>query len=413
MSLLFTLLEETCVNVSVYSTPGRVFSHATARPLALSFLQTNYDLARSNTFAVVTNGKDVTVGQIQSSMVRVEVQNLTGSDTMHLKMSLCMLFDPTMGVRGIYDVFDLGILVNVDTIRPMGTEAIKNVTTFGELTICFTNVTLLNLSTSFILIERASDFENLNAYTSGERDIVLTSGSLFCFGVCVVLVFHCLWSLLFPVIVLGAESVCLLLFRGVYFLLLGTGSIPIGGLLDFSLIEIPTFIFVGLFLQIILVAYRFFFNHSLSKKMLALLIGVSLTVNWMIFAALMIAIDLSDTPPVTEKTCDCQITLSVQQSDAAQIIRIVYKSFVLIIAFCVLTITFVFRTEVAKAGGLQGLYTQVAVLSLALLLDCVAFVVYYAVNIPSAYFVIVLWFTELLPICMMNGVLTWTTRKIS
>jgi hypothetical protein len=69
--------------------------------------------------------------------------------------------------------------------------------------------------------------------------------------------------------------------------------------------------------------------------------------------------------------------------------------------------------EALKAGGIQALYYQIVVLSLGLFFDCVAFVIYYAVNIPTAYFLIILWFAELLPFCMMNFVIVWATRKIS
>jgi len=143
-----------------------------------------------------------------------------------------------------------------------------------------------------------------------------------------------------------------------------------------------------------------------------LMIFVGLLVNWIVFAALMIAVDLSTTNYVESKSCNCLVSDPIQQSDAAEIIRIVYKSFVLVVAIGVVIITLLFRTEAAKAGGIQELYYQIVLLSLGLFFDCVGFVIYYAVNTPTAYFLIVLWFTELIPICTMNGVVTWMTKMI-
>ena len=144
--------------------------------------------------------------------------------------------------------------------------------------ICFEDLTIYE-NISIILIERVSDYENVKAYTHGEESIVVTSGALFCFGGVIVMICHFLTSYNLPVVIIGVESVCLLFFRGIYFFLLGSGDIPIGGLLDFALIEIPTFIYIGIFLEIIFPCYRFFFKREMSKNLLLTLIFVSLLLN--------------------------------------------------------------------------------------------------------------------------------------
>jgi hypothetical protein len=256
----------------------------------------------------------------------------------------------------------------------------------------------------------------MNAYTTAEEAIVYTSGILFCIGALIVAVFNLLTKFNIPVALIGIQSVCLLAFRGIYFLLLASDVIPVGSLLDFALIEIPTFIYFGIFLQIILASYQFFIDrhHSMriSVKILLYLIVIVLLLNWVAFAIIMIVMANSDTTATEDRTCDCQISQGIQQSNSAQIIRIVYKSLALVGAIGVVGATWYFRYEVYQAGGLLSLYYQVVFLSLGLFFDCVAFVIYYAVNTPSAYFLIALWFTEILPICTLNGVLTTVTKEI-
>lgn len=411
-------LDESCVSVSLYALSGHYFSKTSQSPLALSFLQTNYDLVGGNQYAVVTNSKGVVVGQIISSMITIEVETFSSSELSdHLLLAPCILIDSTMGESegNDYDVYDLGMIFDDNTIHPLHVNAVNANGTFvgaGSKMVCFENITITRSNTSLILIQRVDGYENMNAYSNGEYSIVITSGALFCFGGFLVIVFHCITTFNVPVFIIGIQSICLLLFRGIYFLLLGSGDIAVGGLLDFALIEIPTFIYIGIFIQIILPSYRFFFQRNISTKSVALMIVGGLLINWIIFAILMSVMSSVSTNAVETKSCNCQYAASVQQNNTAQIIRIVYKSFVLVLAIGVVFVTLLFRMEALKAGGIQELYYQVVLLSLGLFFDCVGFVIYYAVNTPAAYFLIVLWFTELVPICIMNGVVAWATRMV-
>ncbi len=412
-------LNQSCVSVSVSVVPGRVFSHPASIPLALSFLKSNYYLIKNNTFAVVTNVKGVTVGQIRSDLIQVSVQTFS-SDHGIVFMLPCILLDPMIGVQDYvnYDTFDIGILLEDEvTIHPLGLSNTLNISGAGQMPmLCFSEISLQHNKTSFILIQRNAQYESTTAYTHAEYSIVMTSGALFCFGGVLVLLFNIVNPYNLGILVVGMQSVLLLLFCGVYFFVLASGDINIGGLLDFALVEIPTFIYIGIFFEIIISSYQFFFCHGesekLSKTQIHIIILACLLLNWIVFAAIIIALALSNNTATITKTCDCQLSGEVQQSNVAEVIRLVYKSIVLLIANGVLGVTLSFRNQVLKAGGLQELYYQVILLSLGLLCDCIAFVVYYAVNTPSAYFLIVLWFTELLPICMMNGFVTWMTKDI-
>jgi hypothetical protein len=414
-------VEESCVNVMVTVAHGRVYTQSPQSPLALSFLQTNYNFMDGNTYAVVTSDKGVTVGQIVSDMIRVEIrpppliEEKAGGDLPAVLMAACVLLDPTMGERGtVYVVFDLGILNDHDgSIRPLGMEAVGNVTTrFGTVMVCFGNVTLVREgNTSLILIERVADYESRNAYSSGEESVVYTSGALFCFGAMVVVFVHVsLEYKKLAVLTVGLQSVCLLLFRGVYFFVLGAGEVAVGGLLDFALIEIPTFMYIGIFFEIIIVSYWLFMRPGdLASPLLPVEVVAALVMNWLVFGVLMTILALSDpTSTSVAKSCDCQ--LFTQTNHSGQIIRIVYKSFVVAIAACVTFVTVVFGRVPAWKGGVTTEYNIVLGLSLGLLCDCIAFLIYYSVNTPTAYFLIVLWFTELLPICVMNGMWWYEQR---
>jgi hypothetical protein len=414
-------LNESCVNVSVRTVSGRVFSQTPKSPLALSFLSTNYDLIQNNPFAVVTNDQGVTVGQIQSVMIQLQVESFGMNSHSLLQVSPCVMLDEGMGQSSSrYIVYDLGIYFKDDgTIHPLRVNEIGKLSVNqGKLMICFDNFIVSVPNMSFILVQRVSDYNTLTEYSASEQNIVYASGALFCFGASLVIVSELLTTFNAPVLIIGVQSICLLLFRGIYFFLLGSGNIPIGSLLDFALIEIPTFIYIGIFLQIVFPAYEFFFNRNTTKQsprrvILGIRIFAALLINWIIFAAIMIALAESNTSVIASSSCNCQITDPVQENQTAQIIRIVYKSFVLIIAMFAVVITLLFRTQAAKAGGLEEIYNQILSLFFGLFFDCVAFVVYYAVNSPSAYFLIALWFTELLPICMMNIVVAWETRSIT
>jgi len=234
---------------------------------------------------------------------------------------------------------------------------------------------------------------------------VYTSGALFCFSGVLVIIFHLFVPFNLAGFLAAIQGIILLLFCGIYFLVLASGDIPIGGLLDFILIEIPTFIYIGIFLQIILVGYWVFFtdDEMSTNAVIAAVVGV-LLLNWIVFAAIVIAVAFSNSISTVSKFCDCQLSGDIQQSDTAQIIRIVYKSFMLVVAICVFVLTAFLGQKLLKKMNAK-VYYQVLILSLGLLFDCLAFLIYYAINKPTAYFLVILWFTELLPICVVNGIM--------
>jgi hypothetical protein len=221
-----------------------------------------------------------------------------------------------------------------------------------------------------------------------------------------VIIFHCFVPYNMAVMIVGLQSICLLFIQGIYFLLLGNGNIVVGGLLDFALIEIPTFFYIGIFLQIIIVPYWLFFkSDEVSKNVLALVVGITLILDWLVFASIMIAVAFANTSSSFQKSCNCCISDPLQENNTAKIIQIVYKSVVLVLAVCVAFITIILGREHVKKRN-HTVYFQVVGLTIGLLMDCVVFVIYYSLNV-------ILWFTELIPICLANMTLGWTEMKYS
>ena len=403
--LTFQVLSEGCVDVNVIVVPGRVYSYPANSPLSLSFLKTNYNLMGSNSFAVVTNDRNTTVGQIQSDMIRVEYRNLS-SATASLSVLPCLLLDETMGENsGEYDVFDVGVLLSDGvTIHPAGlTNTVNATTANGNLKICFSELALSDASMSFILIKRDDHFETATANSKVEEYFVLASGVVFCIGAAMVFVFHCFIPFNLAVFTVGIQSFCLLSFRGIYFFFLVNGDIVVGSLLDFALIEVPTFLYIGIFLEIILVAYWLFFKtDEVSSSTLMLEVVFAMSISWLVFGAIVYLLSNSNTLPTLTKLCNCQLSEPVEENGTAQTIRIVYKSVVLGIAIFVTFVTIVYGKKHVESRN-QAVFYEVVGLSLGLLFDCVAFLVYYIMNRPTSFFLVALWFTELLPIVFVNG----------
>jgi len=408
-NLTFKVLSEGCVNVNVSVVPGRVFSYPAVSPLSLSFLKTNSVLMGTNSYAVVTNQHGATVGQIQSDMISIEFQNLSNVTSVDLIVVPCLLLDLSMQLEGEYDTFDIGKLMSDgETIHPLGLTNTENITTNTSNKICFSEVNLKDFSTSLILIRRDLHYETVSPNSKAEESIVLTSGILFCIGAFIVFVFHCFIPFNLAVFSVGVQSFCLLLIRSIYFFLLFKRDITIGGLLDFALVEIPTFIYIGIFLDILLVAYWLFFkSDDIPQHTLLLEVSIAMLINWAIFAAIIIILDNSDSTSTLSKYCNCQLSDPVEEDDTAKLIRIIYKSIILAVAVIVTLVTIVYGTKYVMSRN-RTVFYEVIGLSLGLLCDFVAFLVYYIVNTPSAYFLVALWFTELLPIIVVNGLVAST-----
>jgi hypothetical protein len=129
-------------------------------------------------------------------------------------------------------------------------------------------------------------------------------------------------------------------------------------------------------------------------------VTLSIVCVWTSFAAVIIALSNVAIQATVTRECECRLTSSTPPGSAAMVIRIVYKSAILLIAFLVVTAVMWMRPTLMSRS--HELFYQILLFTSFLLLNCVTFVAYYVINQPSPYFAISLWFTELLPIvCLL------------
>ncbi len=424
------LIRSGCVTVQVFVTPDQIYSKAIPSPLSLSFLKTNYDFAHGNPSAVVVNANNgIIIGQIVSNVITIKY---TSEETDLVEISLCVMRDQHVPSFDQYDTVDLGILISKESDRnieevgyqvgdhfsvfvPLNVIGIptKNNSHLGSRGWCFDPFVLNTNQTDLVMIERRNDYEQLSVFTEGERVIILSSGYLFCFGVVLVVFFQSFVSFNLAIFSLAIQSVCLLAIRGIYFFLLGYELIPVGSLLDFALIEIPSFIYIGIFLQIIIVAYWLFYRfEEVSNTAISLAVTFALGINWLCFAAILLVLATTETTVEISKSCNCRLSEGVRENMTSMYIRILYKSVVVLIALCVGFVTVVLgRKHVLKRN--RSVYFQVFGLTLGLLGDCAVFLVYYIRNTPESYILAILWFTELAPICIVNILIGWNEFRFS
>jgi hypothetical protein len=146
----------------------------------------------------------------------------------------------------------------------------------------------------------------------------------------------------------------LLLFGGISFLFLCSGIFSVSGLLDFALIDFQHSCIVGYFCKLFLHS-NFFFIKSLSKKLIGLVLLLSMILHWVIYAVLMLIMADTTSNDTESKTCNCQHSDPVQQSHTAEIIQTVHKPFILALSFSIIIVTWLFQMEADKAGGIQAL----------------------------------------------------------
>ena len=382
---------------SLSITAAGVFSEPFEDQVAMTFVDPA-SAHVNNTYSVVRNANGVIIGQIDSDVITV---NCTfppssigvGGEIPEYNLDICLYPDDTIPVNPEYSVNDLGTREGEGRFVAMGVEGVD---LHGDGSVCFVGVRMSVSQADFVLVRRVADYAGVKEYTSAEVWLVYSSGALY--GVGCVLIFA-MWaivplSLSFSMIC--AQGFLLTAFRSVYFFVLASGVLQSGGLLDYILVEIPTFFYLGIFFQILLMSY-FTIHTKESKAMVWGYIVAAILLAWLTFAAVIIAMSLVPIDGVTYRDCECRIVGSSTPSNDAQIIRIVYKSVILVVSLLVV-ISVVFFGRHLLLGQTRRLFFQIFLFSFCLFLNCLAFVIYYAIDQPSAYFLIALWVTELVPV---------------
>lgn len=202
--------------------------------------------------------------------------------------------------------------------------------------------------------------------------------------------------------------------RSVYFYLSASGvfdnSISVA---EYVLVELPTFLYLA---SIILITFNFSFlllrrrSPQIQKYFWPSFISAMLLLSLFFVTVIIIfQVLVIDYTPSSNSNNICSAilgTTDTTQTSTARIIRLVYQSIVAFIALSIfVTLTtagfLVFRKAHAQGYGGEKLLRLVGISSAAILADSLAFIIYYAVGSPSPYFVIVLIFTEIIPISLL------------
>lgn len=421
-----------CVLIGLNASSILVFTQPVKKTVGMTFVQVNGDDAK-NSFSVVFNEKGYVVGQIMSDVIITErtfPSYVFQSDPISLsatRMDICfeciLCRNETLQSEEIdprFTIMDIGFNISEYSFRPLGWDVWMRYLEGNNEMVCFSGVLINDTSTKLVLVARMDQYESYTLMPKAQKNVLFCSGVLYgVSGLVIVLVqsMYCSLYVTISIMIIGLQSTLMMAIRCVYFILISYDWITAGSLTDFILMEIPTFFYLHILIQILVSVYLF--TDILTKKRSQNLtppaaqkqnqnrfdgwrwIFLCWFVVWLGFVGVILGISLVNKTTTISRTCDCRISVVQQPSNAALYIRIACQSAILLMALCVFVLMGVIsgRSLYAKS---PSLFYQIVSTSFFLLLNCIAFVIYYSVNEPSPYFVIVLLFTEMLPILVLN-----------
>ena len=370
-------------------------------------------LNSSNTYLVVRNAVGMIVGQLVSDVITVESvfpEEAYGSGTDEggaelfpsFTMRICVVRNANISVDAIYTVSDLAVRYGSDFyplgVRPLKPDSNRNV--------CFLKVPISVPSIDIALVSRLEDYEDIEDLTDPEQIILIVTGCLYAAGAVVIVFLFLIVTRTLSFTLLCIQTFLLFLTRSVYFLMVAFRILSSGGLIDYTLVEVPTFFYLGAFLQISIlcyfsVRYPAVTMEEKGRSGVWRYIFASIVCVWISFAAVVIAISNVTIAAIETRQCECRVSSSTPPGSAAMVIRIVYKSVILLISLLVVTAVVSWKGKLMAGGGGE-LFYQIFGFTACLFLNCLSFVIYYIIDDPSPYFAVTLWFTELIPVlCLL------------
>jgi hypothetical protein len=366
-----------------------------------------------NIFSVVENEEGYLVGQIASDVIAISLtysQSGENEDGFIVAMRLCMiLLVDGDEVYDEFEVMDLGYSrdpwAKTVTFRPLGLEMVNGAEDEKNMRCFELNMTVNEMY--YVLIWRLEEYESYSLLSESSRALLITSAVLY--GLGCVFVFASFVALYVCMNTLGVAPIllqCILLMsvRCVYSSLVVAEKIDAGTMVDYVLFEIPTFFYFQILIQIVVAFYvqiRKRDGSGIPRKKAWAGILLCWVCLWVFFAAVVIGISNSSLRNDITPYCEWRLSDVKQPSQRVRYIRITYKSIIASLALLVFGIMFGLGLKVDFRK--QMFVTQIILVSLFLVLDCIAFVIYYWINKPTAYFVIVLWATELFPLVLLSG----------
>ena len=391
-----------CVNVNVSITNTQ--PQAITDSIAFTFVEIQ---VITNPFAMVRNSHGVVVGQLIGNIVTIQMSPLLSKVNISV---LCLKNDTLIWRDPDYTVYDIGIPLNEEfsefrplraTVFPISDPSLRDF-------VCFSNLLVKEESLSVTLIIKEENAAGLTFLSRAEEAIIFTSAGLYTVGIVLVLLIF-----LVPhsgsVFMLEMQCVALLLVRAITFYLLGTQVLPADEqIVDYILVEMPSFFFIGIFLQMLITISFVSENKSVSKIQVWSCIIAAQLVVWLSFAGIVMALHFTNNSGTVACQCECRSCTSTDPSDNSRVIRISYKSVVFFMAILV-SLWLIVMGKKHKFDhniwfkGLVGI-------SFCLILNSLAFLIYYIIDQASPYFTIALWVTELVPVIALSFLFSRESR---
>jgi hypothetical protein len=414
-----------CITVEVSVSSILSFTEPVTTTVGMTFVRANGSEIE-NSYSVIQNRKRFTIGQMVSDVITIHriSQSKNEENVPVLVVDLCfdcLLCDNIDEVDSRFVQFDLGYNW---TDNRFGVKELAPSVIFNEDSlVCFLGVELTEETINLVLVKRLEEYKNYDLLYGGERSVLITSAILYGISAVVIIISQFSFGLLFAslsIIAITFQSVSLVVIRSVYLFLISVDQdrVRVGSITDYILVEIPTFFYLQILIQILL--SLFLFTRSSSEKVSNEnfdttsprqkryrtwgVIFLCWGGVWLGFLAVVIALSEVKTDAIITESCGCRLFNVKQPSNATLYIRIAYKSVIFVIALCIFILITLFGRSFFYDSRRSSFY-QIVMVSIFLIINCLGFVIYYAINKPNPYFVIFLLCTELTPILLLNIVL--------
>jgi hypothetical protein len=350
-----------CYGVLLNTESADLVARPRSPTVSLSFVQIRED---SNKYAVVQNSQGLVIGQVigdSTNITSAQLSALAGgsiswnSNVSFWLSSFCLTIrSDILGCcnSSQYSELDLGIVVD-SVIVPLNLPDLVLINPGISAQLCSPTF-FVNASEIIVYpIQRYPNYENIEQtrFDQAELGIIFTTCGLYLLAIL-------LGVFLFskPVVIQGgfivnftvfAQILILYIIRCVYFFLLGYSVIPTpssSNLLDYILIELPTFFYLGAF-SLIAISFLFLYlrgkkDMDLSQSDFWVVYFIWDLLIWILFAVVVSLIATLSSPSSVTKSCNGRISELIEDTNTARLIRIVYKSVIALIALILVGVTF-------------------------------------------------------------------------
>jgi len=331
-----------------------------------------------------------------------------------LRAEACLAISPDTVLFKSFPIPAFGIGVGSGRVRPLDVK-LRNDTVgrwCGELSLKRGRTVLFPV----VLLENWEDTENSNL-SSGEVALMYCSGAFYAALALATIIFFLPIKGRYTVAanyVVFVFCLGLAVIRSIYFFLVAAGVLGTSGegSADYVLIELPTFFYMSA-VGMVALSFAFFLLRRGGERQVheGVFWAATLVFNGLIYLLFVVVVILMETLPSGDtKLCGGRIVIPGDDDSTIRTLRIVYKSIVgvcaLIIFLGILFFGLKIWLKIRSSTVLQAI-----LISFGLLCNCISFLIYYAINDPSPYFVISLYFTEILPLLALVFLLSPLRKK--